>query len=81
MEISGFEPEASRMQSERSTAELYPQSRHPNKNYSLYWDTWKDKVFLPLLLSSNWSLTKTSDLSRINLSLAAWRQRRNIRYS
>ena len=25
MEISGFEPEASRMQSERSTAELYPQ--------------------------------------------------------
>ena len=25
VEISGFEPEASRMQSERSTAELYPQ--------------------------------------------------------
>ena len=25
LEISGFEPEASRMQSERSTAELYPQ--------------------------------------------------------
>lgn len=24
MEISGFEPEASRMQSERSTTELYP---------------------------------------------------------
>ena len=24
VEISGFEPEASRMQSERSTAELYP---------------------------------------------------------
>ena len=27
MEISGFEPEASRMQSERSTAELYPHRR------------------------------------------------------
>ena len=26
MEVTGFEPEASRMQSERSTAELYPQS-------------------------------------------------------
>ena len=25
VEISGFEPEASRMQSERSTTELYPQ--------------------------------------------------------
>ena len=27
LEISGFEPEASRMQSERSTTELYPRSR------------------------------------------------------
>ena len=26
VEISGFEPEASRMQSERSTTELYPQA-------------------------------------------------------
>ena len=29
MEISGFEPEASRMQSERSTTELYPPSHLP----------------------------------------------------
>ena len=28
MEISGFEPEASRMQSERSTTELYPPSHY-----------------------------------------------------
>ena len=36
MEISGFEPEASRMQSERSTTELYPQLVENCRNVAIY---------------------------------------------